>query len=113
MGIEEVLIPISFFATVILIIYLFLSTRNKERMALIEKGADANLFKAKARPFPVLKLGMFITGIGLGILFGNIIAVNTPIEEVTAYFSMIFLFAGVSLIISHLLEKKNIKSNDE
>jgi len=26
---------------------------------------------------------------------------------------MIFLFAGASLIISHLLEKKNIKSNDE
>jgi len=56
---------------------------------------------------------MFTVGIGLGILFGNIIAVNTSLAEETAYFSMIFLFAGASLIISHLLEKKNIKSNDE
>jgi len=113
MGAEEVLIPISFFATVILVLYLFFSTRNKERMALIEKGADASLFKAKSKPFQTLKWGMFTVGIGLGILFGNIIAVNTSLAEETAYFSMIFLFAGASLIISHLLEKKNIKSNDE
>ncbi|RLD62417.1 MAG: hypothetical protein DRI95_13115 [Bacteroidetes bacterium] len=108
-----ILVPISLFASIVLILWLFLSIRNKERMALIEKGADANLFKSKSKPFPVLKLGMFITGIGLGILFGNIIAVNTPLEEETAYFSMIFLFAGISLIISHLLEKKTTKSNDE
>ena len=41
---EEVLIPISFFLAVFGIIYLFLSTRNKERLALIEKGADASIF---------------------------------------------------------------------
>ena len=110
---EEILIPISLFASVVLILWLFLSTRNKERMALIEKGADANLFKTKSKPFPTLKLGMFLVGIGLGILFGNIIAVSTSLEEPTAYFSMIFLFAGSSLVTNHLLEKKTIKSNDE
>ncbi len=110
---EEIFIPISMFASIVLILYLYLSTRNKERMALIEKGADANLFKSKSKPFPVLKLGMFIAGIGLGILFGNIIAVSTSLEEPTAYFSMIFLFAGCSLIISHLLEKKQIKNDNE
>lgn len=110
---EEILIPISLFASIVLILYLYLSTRNKERMALIEKGADANLFKSKSKPFPVLKLGMFIAGIGLGILFGNIVAVSTPLEEPTAYFSMIFLFGGSSLILSHLLEEKKRKKMDE
>ncbi|OQY05889.1 MAG: hypothetical protein B6I20_00285 [Bacteroidetes bacterium 4572_117] len=107
-----ILVPISLFASIVLILYLFFSTRNKERLALIEKGADANLFKSKLRPFPVLKLGMFIIGIGLGILFGNIVAVNSSLEEPTSYFSMIFLFAGTSLVISHLLEKKS-KDEDE
>ncbi|RLD80578.1 MAG: hypothetical protein DRJ10_07230 [Bacteroidetes bacterium] len=110
---EEILIPITFFASIVLILWLYFSTRNKERMALIEKGADANLFKSKSRPFPTLKLGMFIAGIGLGILFGNIIAVSTSLEEPTAYFSMIFLFAGSSLIVSHLLDKKSTENDNE
>ena len=108
---EEILIPISMFASIVLVLYLFITTRNKERMALIEKGADANLFKSKSKPFPALKIGMFIVGIGLGILFGNIIAANTTLQEETAYFSMIFLFAGSSLIISHLIEKKTINND--
>ena len=42
----EVLIAfIAFFATVFGIYYVHITTRNKERMALIEKGADASLFK--------------------------------------------------------------------
>ena len=44
---EEILIPISFFLAVFGVIYLFLSTRNKERLALIEKGADATARVAK------------------------------------------------------------------
>ncbi len=109
----EILVPISMFACIVLILYLFFLTINKERLALIEKGADASLFKTKSKQFPTLKLGMFIVGIGLGILFGNIIAVSTSLEEPTAYFSMIFLFAGSSLVINHLLEKKKTKSIDE
>ena len=107
----EIFIPISFFAAIVLIIYLFLSTRNKERMALIEKGADASLFQSKPRSFSILKIGMFLAGIGLGILFGNIVAVSTSLKTETAYFSMIFLFAGCSLIISHLIEKKQEENN--
>ena len=36
----EILIPISLFLAIFGIIYLYLSTRNKERLALIEKGVD-------------------------------------------------------------------------
>ena len=40
----EILIPISLFLMIFGIIYLYYSTRNRERMALIEKGADASIF---------------------------------------------------------------------
>ena len=35
---------IALFATVFGIMYVFYTTRNKERLALIDKGADASLF---------------------------------------------------------------------
>jgi RNA polymerase sigma factor (sigma-70 family) len=38
---EEVLIPLIVFGTMFAMLYVFLTTRNKERLALIEKGADA------------------------------------------------------------------------
>ena len=43
---EEVLIPLIVFGTMFAMLYVYLTTRNKERLALIEKGADAKLFKS-------------------------------------------------------------------
>jgi hypothetical protein len=103
---EEIMIPLAFFASVVLIVYMYFSTRNKERMALIEKGADASIFKTGRKPFSVLKFGMFFVGVGIGILAGNILAVSTNLEEPVPYFSMILLFGGASLIAYYLIEKK-------
>ncbi len=110
---ETLLIPIGFFAAVVLILWVYYTNRNKERMALIEKGADATLFKTKGKKIPTLKLGMFLIGIGIGILMGNVIAVSTTLEEPVAYFSMIFLFGGLSLVVNHLMEKKGTGNFDE
>ena len=49
---------------------------------------------------------MLFLGVGIGVLFGNIIAANTNLEETVAYISMISLFGGISLIIHHVLIKK-------
>jgi hypothetical protein len=103
---EGLLIPIGFFASVVLIMYVYYTNRNKERMALIEKGADASLFKTPTRPFPTLKIGMFLVGIGLGILLGNLVATTTVLVEEAAYFSMILLCGGGSLIIYYIIERR-------
>jgi len=104
MGVE-ILVPMGFFASVVLILYVYFTSRNKERLALIEKGADASLFKTSSKPFPTLKIGMFLIGIGIGILMGNIVATLTSLEQEVAYFSMILLFGGASLICFYLIEK--------
>ena len=108
----EIMVPLSLFASIVLILYIFYTTRNKERLALIEKGADASLFKTSSKPFPSLKIGMFFVGVGIGILVGNIIAVSTSLEEPVAYFSMILLFGGASLIAYYLIEKKKTESGE-
>lgn len=100
------MVPLAFFASIVLILYMYYSTRNKERMALIEKGADASIFKTGRQPFSPLKWGMFMAGIGIGILVGNILSVSTNLEEPVPYFSMILLFGGASLIAYYLIEKK-------
>ena len=108
----EALIPIAFFGLVFGWVYLYITTRNKERMALVEKGANATLFntgKSNGGFFgklPTLKLGMFFIGIALGTLIGNILATTTVIDEGVAYVSMIFLFGGLALVSYYLVANR-------
>ncbi len=102
----EFLIPISMFAATALVLWIFITNRNKERMALIEKGADASLFKTKSSRLTTLKFGMLFIGVGIGILLGNILANSTNLEEPVSYFSMMFLFGGGSLISYYLIAGK-------
>jgi hypothetical protein len=110
---EDIIVPIAIFGTIFGILYVFFTTRNKERLALIEKGADASLFASPKRinnnKTFALKAGMFLVGIALGLLLGNVIAETTRLKEEVAYFSMTFLCGGLSLIIFYFLEKKMIK----
>ena len=45
---EEILIPLSLFAAIFGMVYLYYTTRNKERLALIEKGADSSFLILRA-----------------------------------------------------------------
>lgn len=104
---------IALFATVFGIIYLYLSTRHKERLALIEKGADASLFNTgKERNYTnlwgklSLKIGMLAIGVSLGIIVGAILENAEIFDEGISYTSMIFLFGGLSLITFYLIDRK-------
>jgi hypothetical protein len=46
---EAIVIPVSMFLMIFAIVYVYFTTRNKERMALIEKGADPKLFKSEPK----------------------------------------------------------------
>jgi len=102
-----ILVPIACFAMVFGIIYVIFTTQNKERMALIEKGADPELFKSKAQPnsHRGIKYGLFLIGIAIGIVAGYFLN-QGGMQEEPAYFSMIFLFGGIALVISFFLQKK-------
>jgi predicted MFS family arabinose efflux permease len=108
---EQILIPLAFFATIVLIVYIFYTSRNKERLALINKGVGAEIFnKIPQASLFSFKIGFFLIGIGIGSLIGNIVAVNTALQQGVAYFSMILLFGGASLVIFHLLEKRIVQN---
>jgi hypothetical protein len=110
-GMEEILIPLAFFATIVLIVYIFYANRNKERLALINKSLGAEIFNQIPQFSMVsFKIGFLLIGLGIGSLVGNILAVNSSLHEGVSYFSMIMLFGGASLIISQFVEKRMIQN---
>jgi hypothetical protein len=111
---ETLIAFIALFATVFGIMYLHYTTRNKERMALIEKGADASLFKTGKSGTGTsanwnkvtLKTGMFLIGIALGILMAAILSSGGFLFEGANYPSMILLFGGLSLVLFYIIDRK-------
>ena len=112
---ETLIAFIALFATVFGIYYVHITTRNKERMALIEKGADASLFntgkEGQKSYFSwnkfTLKIGMFFMGIALGIIIGAILSYAGVLYDGANYPSMIFFFGGLSLVLFYIIDRKN------
>ncbi len=114
----ELLIPIfavvGFFATNILLIYMFFSSRHKERMALLERDKDASIFHNNGMA-DSLKFGMVAIMVGLGILLGHLL-VQMGMPEEIAYFSMILILGGLGLLGYYFYAsrtQKNTNSNEE
>lgn len=108
---EEIIIPIVLFASIFGIVYIYLMTRNKERMAMIEKGTDMSLFTKKhgdeaPMKFWVIKIGFLMIGIALGVMTGSLVSNNGMMNEDSAYPAMILLFGGLALVASYFVERK-------
>lgn len=102
MGSEVIIIP-AMLGVFFGIVYLFFSTRNKERMALIEKGIGAEIFNKgdrKAAPFwkvLILNLSLLLIGIGVGIFLATLLDTYTDLGE-SIYPAIIFTTAGLGLL---------------
>jgi hypothetical protein len=109
---EAILIPASLFLTIFGIVYLFLSTRNKERLALIEKGADASIFRRRGNSFQkviLLNLALLFMGIGIGVFMALLLTTYTSLDKDAVYPAMIFLMAGASLLLGFTMTKNSDK----
>jgi p-aminobenzoyl-glutamate transporter AbgT len=108
---EGILIPISLFFAIFGIVYLHLTTRNKERLALIEKGADASIFMGgKPHTAPVWKIlilnfSLLLMGIGIGVFIASFLHYNLGFDDDVAYPGTIFLMSGIGLFIGFNMTK--------
>lgn len=91
------------FGTIFGIAYLFFTTRNRERIAMIESGKDANLFvkDKRGRTIRLLKMvflnvALVVIGIGTGIFVGAMIA-EMGVHPDIAFPGAIFSLAGLGL----------------
>lgn len=110
MGSEFIIMPL-LIGAIFGIFYLYYSTRNRERLALIEKGADASIFvKGRSQTAPIwkvliLNLALVLMGIGLGIFIASLLHYNMGVEEEVAYPGTIFLMSGIGLFVGFTLTK--------
>jgi hypothetical protein len=103
-----IIINLGLFTTIILAVYFSTKARNRERMALIEKGVDVSeIYKRNENPHGFFKFGIVIIGIAVGLVFSHILVSLNVLPHVIAYFSMILLFGGVAVLVAnHLVSKK-------
>lgn len=104
---EDFLNVLVVFAAIFGIFYLFFTTRNKERLALIEKGADASIFKTEGPKLAVWKiivihLAMLSIGAGIGVMIGAIFE-STGIHDDIVYPAAIFTFCGLGLLVGYFI----------
>ena len=110
----EFLIPIllglGLFAAIFGIRYL----QNKENMLMIQNGMDPGIRRPVGPSFTALKVGLLLIGSGLGLFLAFVLD-NTILnfkqkfdeDNPAIYFSLIAIFGGLGLFISHLIEKKS------
>ena len=84
---------------------IYLAIRKKERMEMLAKGVDPAIFNIEKTNVTTIRYGLLLIGVAIGILLGNILEATTCLDEEVSYFSMIFLFGGMALVISHFVEK--------
>ena len=108
---ENIVIPVAFFLAVFGILYLYFTSRNKERLAMIDKGFDPVKFKMKPENSSVntLKWSLLLIGVAIGVFSGAVLSEYAGFPEEATYFSLIFLFGGIGLLISYFIEKKENK----
>lgn len=113
---EPLIVFLALFGTVFGIAYVFLTTRNKERLALIEKGVEASLFNSKGSKFSIAKfilnLALLFMGIGAGIFIGDLTAASLDMKEEVTIPSMLFIFGGLGLVVGFFLTRKIESSED-
>ena len=111
----EFLIPIVFFISIAIVVIIIRKFQNDERLALIEKGGDANIFNAtkKTNSFPALRYGLLLFGAGIGILIGNLVAETRIIDDEAAVFSFLLIFGGAGLFASYFIERKEANKLDQ
>ena len=96
----------------VMVIYLR-KYQNQERMAMIEKGVDPKTFNISRHGSTsgALRASLLLIGAGLGLLMGYFLDRAFYMEEV-AYFSMLFIFGGLGLGASYIIEEKKIKEEN-
>ncbi len=104
----EVFAIMSMVGAVTFVVYLLISSRHKERMALLEYDRDATVFRPdKAfRTSGALKFGLFLAFGGVGILLGHMATATLGLPEEVATFAFLFMAAGGGLLTYYYVAQK-------
>ena len=107
----EILIPLVLFVSIAIVIISYFTTRNRERMAMIEKGLTGEEIKAmytrdvRRDPLSSLKWGILFVLAGMGLMLGVYLRESYNVER-GIIVGMIALFVGIGLVIFYSIASK-------
>lgn len=106
--VHDVLIVLIIFAAIFGIILVLATARNRERMAMIDKGVNPKDFIHSSKPnaYGILKWGLLLVGVGFGLFIGSLLETYTQIQEEPAYFAAALFFGGMGLVLAFLISRK-------
>ncbi len=98
----EILVPIAIFAAIFGIVYVVVTSRNRERMAMIEKGVDPKDFltKPKTNNNGIIKWALLLVGVGIGLFLGSILEAYTRYSRRTCLFCLFAAFVDSDWALS-------------
>ena len=107
--VNDILISLGVFAAIFGIVYVAVTAKNRERLAMIDKGMNPfeNRKPRSSNTNSLLKWSLLIIGLGLGVFFGSLLDTTTAIAEEASYFGSILFFGGAGLLLAFLISKKN------
>ena len=93
-----ILVVVLVLMSIVAVFYLYITAKNRERLALIEKGMDPNLSRSDFW----LQVGIIGGGIAAGLMAGDL---------VPGKFGPLFaiLFAGAGLVIYNVMRKAKMR----
>ncbi len=105
---EDFFIVLVIFAAVFGIVFVIVTSRNRERMLMIEKGVNPKDLMVDKKPnsYGILKWALLLVGLGLGLFVGSLLEAYTAIDEEPAYFASALFFGGLGLFLSFMIAKK-------
>ena len=95
-----VLIFVLVLLSIVAIFYLYISAKNRERLALIEKGMNPNLSRSDFW----IQVGIIGGGIGVGLIAGDYLPTKFGYGPLMA-----IVFAGVGLVVYNITRKSKMR----
>jgi|ERR1041385_2145176 Na+/melibiose symporter-like transporter len=110
---HEVMIPIILFLTIGAIFLMWIISRHRERMVMVEKGMSSEDIKAlysktvQRDPLSSLKWGiLFVLG-GVAVMFGNFLVERFNVQP-PVVIGMVCLFVGIGLVLFYTIASKKM-----
>lgn len=101
---RDCIVSLAAFAAIFGIAYVFLMTRHRERMTMLDRNILNNPFRRPQQyGLITLKYGMLLVGIGVGFIMGSVLYDYCGLDQTISIISMVCLFGGLSLIFNYLI----------
>ena len=104
---EVTIFLIAAIGTIGFIFYTFFTTRHKERMAIIEKGADINYPGKESNGYGSLKWGLVLICLGLGLSIGIALDISRGHDGPFFTFPLLVIGAGLGQLLYYRMRKND------